>query len=252
MFKPYKYTKKHKSKYIILKFFSRNILVSSFLVTLGVVVLMYKVIVPVGSVYLDKESYVLLVDPVYDNGAVVSNNEFYSNDFQFSELSKYEGENRHFETGDEDIPKHFYLSIPKLGIKDAKIEMNSTNLDPQSSLGHYQGSCLPGDLCNAFFFGHSTFVNPWRKGKDESLDYLSVFSELNKLSYGDEFLIEDKENDKKYRYLVSTTKVQSPDKVDPLEDPSPKGSFRSTATLFTCDPPGTIKNRRSVVGVLVT
>lgn len=56
--------------------------------------------------------------------------------------------------GDED-PAYFYISIPKLGIKNAKVEINSPTLKPDNALGHYTGSALPGEVGNTFVYGHS-------------------------------------------------------------------------------------------------
>ena len=149
----------------------------------------------------------------------------------------------------EDIPDFFYLTIPKLNIENAKVETNSKNLDPRKALGHYNGSCLPDEGCNAFIFGHSSYIgspNHYEEG-----DYTTIFSRLGELEYGDEFQIIYK--GKTYRYVISLTKVQKPEDVNPLGNPIPAsiGKHESTVELFSCTPPGTTKFRLSVVGKLV-
>ena len=148
----------------------------------------------------------------------------------------------------EPHPEFMYISIPKLDIKDAVIEVDSTNMDPKKALGHYKGSCLPGDGCNSFIYGHSTFK--YFKNKYEEGDYTSIFTSLEDLSYGDEFTI--KYRDKEYKYIIDFTRVQNPEEVDPLGSPYPKsiGKHESTVELFTCTPAGSTKYRLSVVGKL--
>ena len=149
----------------------------------------------------------------------------------------------------KDIPNYFYLTIPKLEINQAKVETNSSNLDPTEALGHYNGSCLPDEACNVFIFGHSTFASSPNRYADG--DYKEVFSKLEELEYGDEFQIEYK--GQVYKYIVELTKVQKPENVNPLDEPLPKslGKHESTVELFTCTPSGTTKYRLSVVGKLV-
>jgi len=54
-------------------------------------------------------------------------------DFEFEELANEVGETKVTETvGDA------YLTIPKLGIKNAVVEINSPSMDPKEALGHYE------------------------------------------------------------------------------------------------------------------
>jgi LPXTG-site transpeptidase (sortase) family protein len=163
------------------------------------------------------------------------------NDFEFSELKNTQ------ETamdGNTNIPKYFTLSVPKLGIKDAVIETNSTNLSPESFLGHYKGSALPGQTGNSFIYGHSVlswFFNP--------NNYKTIFSTLDKLQSGDEFVINY--NNKELKYKVETKLVLHPGKVNPLEEFKPRYLNESTVTLMTCYPAGTRAKRLLVNAVLV-
>ena len=132
----------------------------------------------------------------------------------------------------------------QLGIKDAVTETNSLSLSPDLSLGHYRGSGLPGEVGNAFIYGHSVlpcFYNP--------KNYKTIFSTLHQLEIGDEFTIEY--NNKTYTYKVEQKKILKPDEVDPLAGYKPKYLNESTVTLMTCSPPGTKINRLLVNAVLV-
>lgn len=153
------------------------------------------------------------------------------------------------EHSDDTEPEFFYLTVPALEIEDAKVEVNSTNLDPLKAIGHYKGTCLPDEACNSFIFGHSTYKNS--KNRYKQGDYTAIFAHLDELKYGDEFSIKYKGNN--YHYVVELSKVDRPENVDPLDQPLPRslGKHESTVQLFTCTPSGTTKYRLSVVGRLV-
>jgi len=177
------------------------------------------------------------------------------NDFVFEELNPNFNSATHLEPKTrhkDDLPKYFYLTIPKLGIEDAKIEVNSPSLDPREALGHYSGSCLPDEDCNVFIYGHSNYTRSDEADyKYNEGDYSYIFKDLDKLEYGDEFCISFE--GKPYCYIVEMTKVENPKDVNPLEEPMPKslGNHENTVQLFTCTPSGTTKYRLSVVGRLV-
>jgi len=162
-------------------------------------------------------------------------------DFEFAELDTQQTAPNQ-ETNE--IPKFFFLSIPKLGIKDALVETNSLNLSPENSLGHYNGSALPGKPGNAFIYGHS--VLPWFFNPR---NYRTIFSTLGDLQTGDTFSI--KYGGKELEYKIESKELLSPDNVDPLADFKPYYLNESTATLMTCWPAGTKTKRLLVRGVLV-
>ncbi len=148
-------------------------------------------------------------------------------DFEFNEL--------HPETpveSEKEIPEYFYLTIPKLNIKDALVEVNARSLDPKDALGHYPGSGLPGETGNSFIYGHS--VLPWFFNPK---NYKTIFSTLEKLETGDKFHI--KINDENLTYTVTGKETLYPKDVNPLEEIRPKFLNESTVTLMTCVPPGT-------------
>ncbi|HLD51564.1 hypothetical protein A3K34_04205 [candidate division WWE3 bacterium RIFOXYC1_FULL_40_10] len=136
------------------------------------------------------------------------------------------------------------LDIPKLGIANAQIEINSPNLSPDNLLGHYPGSALPGQVGNSFIYGHS--VLPWFYNPR---NYKTIFSTLDKLKPGDTFTI-TKGTDV-YTYKVSYTEVQKPSNVNPLAEFRPKEFNESTMTLMTCWPAGTKSSRLMVRAELI-
>ncbi len=129
-------------------------------------------------------------------------------------------------------PEFFYITIPKLGINKAKVETASTDLNPENSLGHYNGSALPGEVGNAFVYGHSVlpaFYNP--------RNYKTIFSTLDNLEEGDKFQV--MYDDKTLNYVVTSKRSLSPKDVNPLEVLKPDYLNESTMVLMTCTPPGT-------------
>jgi sortase A len=141
-------------------------------------------------------------------------------------------------------PEYFYLSIPKLGIKNALVEANSDNLNPVNSIGHYPGTELPGERGNAFIFGHS--VLPWFFNPK---NYKTIFSTLPELEINDEIIITI--NGKELTYTVESKEELPPDKVQPLGEIKPAYLNESTIVLMTCSPPGTKLKRLLVNAVLV-
>jgi len=147
-------------------------------------------------------------------------------------------------TNNTNVPKYFYLSIPKLKIENALVETNAPGLNPDEALGHYAGSKLPGENGNTFIYGHSVlpvFYNP--------KNYKTIFSTLHLLNAGDKFTIVY--NNKTYDYVVDKKETLSPNYVKPLADIKPKYLNDSTVTLMTCSPPGTKFKRLLVKATLV-
>ena len=107
----------------------------------------------------------------------------------------------------------------------------------QNGIVHYPSTVMPGQTGNAAFFGHSSnnILNP---GK-----YKFAFILLHELQPGDTFYITY--NGKVYIYKVFDRKVVEPSDVGVLDNVS---GHAATATLITCDPPGTALHRLVVVG----
>lgn len=126
--------------------------------------------------------------------------------------------------------KEYFLSIPKLDIKDAKVIINGDDLS--KSLVHYQAQTLPGQYGNSVIFGHSTLPQLYNKK-----DYKTIFTYLPSLEKGD--LIEVKINDITYQYQIYDMFVVNPNEVWVLN----QQKDASYLTLITCVPPGTYLKR---------
>jgi sortase A len=141
-------------------------------------------------------------------------------------------------------PEFFYLTVPKLGIKEAKVEINAETLNPEHALGHYPGTELPGEVGNSFVFGHS--VLPWFYNPQ---NYKTIFSTLGKMEKGDTFFVIY--NNRELTYKVEGVVEVPPSEVDPLAELKPKYLNDSTMVLMTCSPPGTRLRRLMVNAVMV-
>ena len=106
---------------------------------------------------------------------------------------------------------------------------------------HYPTTVLPGQTGNTAFFGHSSnnILNPGH--------YKFVFTLLHELVPGDTFYLTY--GDKVYAYQVFQKEIVSPNDVSVLDNVPGK---TATATLITCDPPGTSINRLVVWGEQVS
>jgi len=133
--------------------------------------------------------------------------------------------------------------IPKINVQIPTVFDNKSlqEEDVQAALErgvtHYPTTALPGQQGNTAFFGHSS-NNIFNKGK-----YKFAFVLLHELVPGDIFyLTYDK---KVYSYKVFDKKIVPPSEVSVLNNVPGK---TATATLITCDPPGTSTNRLVVWG----
>lgn len=134
---------------------------------------------------------------------------------------------------------HYNLSIPKLKIENAIVEIGGNDLE--RSLIHYPGTALPGQFGNVVVFGHSVlpqFYNP--------KNYKTIFSTLPTLKQGDEILVDF--DGVLYRYLVVQMIEVQPKDVSVLEQQY-NGEYLS---LITCVPPGTYLRRLVVRTKLVS
>jgi LPXTG-site transpeptidase (sortase) family protein len=100
---------------------------------------------------------------------------------------------------------------------------------------HYPGTARPGEIGNVFITGHSSYYL-WDPGK-----YKDVFVRLHDLKAGDEFTIFW--NQDIYHYKIKERKVVTPEETSVLKQPHDK----KIATLMTCTPVGTAKNRLVLV-----
>lgn len=133
--------------------------------------------------------------------------------------------------------------IPKINV-EIPVDYNQTSIDEatlqtalESGVVHYPTTVKPGQNGNAAFFGHSS-NNILNKGK-----YKFAFVLLHKLENGDTFYLTY--DGKVYAYKVISKTVVDPSAVGVL---GPVPGQTATATLITCDPPGTSLRRLVVVG----
>lgn len=133
--------------------------------------------------------------------------------------------------------------IPKINVEiPADYSQTSTNENAienalESGVVHYPTTVLPGQVGNAAFFGHSS-NNIFNKGK-----YKFAFVLLHTLQQGDTFYLTY--SGKVYVYKVISRTIVDPGNVGVL---GPVPGQTATATLITCDPPGTSLHRLIVVG----
>jgi sortase A len=135
------------------------------------------------------------------------------------------------------------IIIPKINVQiPVDYSQNTTNENDienglENGIVHYPTTEKPGENGNAAFFGHSS-NNIFNKGK-----YKFAFVLLHELVPGDTFYITSA--DKTYVYKVISKTIVKPTEVSVLDDVP---GHTATATLITCDPPGTSLNRLIVVG----
>jgi len=133
---------------------------------------------------------------------------------------------------------HYQLSIPKLKIDQAVVEIGGNDLGKH--LIQYGGTALPGEYGNVVIFGHSVlpvFYNP--------KDYRSILSLLPTLEKGDEIYIDY--DGIQYKYLVDSYNEVQPTDIEILE----QKFDRQALSLITCVPPGTYLRRGVIRAYLV-
>ena len=132
----------------------------------------------------------------------------------------------------------YSLSIPKIRIDNAAVAVGGTDLS--KSLIQYPGTANPGETGAPVIFGHSIlrqFYNP--------KNYMSIFSTIMTLEYGDEILI--KFDGVNYRYKVVDKIEVKPEDIQILEQKY-NGRYLK---LVTCVPEGTYLRRGVVIAELV-
>lgn len=134
------------------------------------------------------------------------------------------------------------IIIPKINVEIpvvygvGSVEEAAVQKALENGVVHYADTALPGESGNTVIVGHSS-NNIFNRGK-----YKFAFVLLSRLDNKDVFYL-DKEG-KRYTYEVYQKKVVKPTDVSvlaPTAEPA-------TATLITCDPPGSSANRLVVVG----
>lgn len=134
------------------------------------------------------------------------------------------------------------IIIPKINVEIPviydlnTIDENAIQKGLEDGVVHYADTALPGQNGNIAIVGHSS-NNIFNKGK-----YKFAFVLLSKLDNGDTFYIQ--KDGKRYTYQIYKKAIVSPTETSVL-GPAEK---TATATLITCDPPGSSANRLVVVG----
>lgn len=179
------------------------------------------------------------ITPINDNevtslkqaGEVLGNFNFFSNNLRdFLQVNQwFPNAQVNFTSSDIKVD-HYFLSIPKLNIKDALVKVNGDDL--KKSLIHFQAQSLPGEYGTVIIFGHSTLpalYNP--------KDYTTIFTYLPSLDKGDKIII--KVDQAEYEYEIYEMFVVEPEEVSVLKQQK-DGVY---LTLITCVPPGTYWKR---------
>jgi len=140
------------------------------------------------------------------------------------------------------VGKDSKVIIPKINVEipvvydEPSIQEAAVQKALERGVLHYATTPNPGEKGNAVVFGHSS-NNILNSGK-----YKFAFVLLSRLENGDTFMLE--KGGKRYVYKVFDKKVVPPTDLSVIQ----KTAKPATATLITCDPPGTSINRLVVVG----
>lgn len=132
--------------------------------------------------------------------------------------------------------------IPKINVEipvvydEPSIEEKPLQNALERGVVHYATTPSPGEQGNVVVFGHSS-NNIFNNGQ-----YKFAFVLLSRLEEGDVFYLT--KDGKRYTYRVYSSKIVKPTDVGVLG----AADKPSTATLITCDPPGTSLNRLVVTG----
>lgn len=142
-------------------------------------------------------------------------------------------------TVSDPVPK---VIIPKINVEipvvydEPSIEEAAIQSALERGVVHYATTSAPGEQGNVVIFGHSS-NNIFNQGR-----YKFAFVLLSRLEQGDTFYLT--KDGKRYAYRVYQKKIVKPNAVEVMGPTDRAG----TATLITCDPPGTSLNRLVVVG----
>lgn len=145
-------------------------------------------------------------------------------------------------SGDAPISTNPEVIIPKINVEAPVVYGVDTINDAaiakalENGVVHYADTAVPGRNGNIVIVGHSS-SNIFNVGK-----YKFAFVLLSRLNVGDTFFLQ--KDGKRYTYQIYKKEVIKPTNVSVLA-PTDK---LATATLITCDPPGTNLNRMVVVG----
>lgn len=135
------------------------------------------------------------------------------------------------------------IIIPKINVQVPAvytvptIDEEAIQAGLENGIVHYATTSKPGEQGNAVFFGHSS-SNILNRGR-----YKYAFVLLSWLEVNDTFYVQ--KDGIRYVYKIFDKRIIKPTEVSILE---PVAGHTSTATLITCDPPGTNVNRMVLIG----
>ncbi len=140
------------------------------------------------------------------------------------------------QTSPQAEPDHLWIdslniSAPLKYVDEAKESVFQAAL--KDGVVHFPGTALPGQLGNAYYFGHSSDY-PWSGGH-----YKTVFALLPKISTGAEIRITDSQGNL-FTYVVTETKVVAPSDVSVLDQGNNQKKILSIQTSY---PVGTALRR---------
>lgn len=135
-------------------------------------------------------------------------------------------------------PDFYFVTIPSLGITDAKVSFKDEDLTKH--LVHYPQTALPGQLGSPVIFGHSTLPQFYDPKK-----YTAIFSTLPKIKVGADIFVSY--DGIQYTYRVSKTYEVKPNELWVLRQDYAQKSIK----IVTCVPPGTTLRRLIVDAELV-
>jgi len=144
--------------------------------------------------------------------------------------------------GDTSVSSAPEVIIPKINVEIPVIydvnTIDEASVDNalESGVVHYADTAMPGQDGNVVIVGHSS-NNIFNKGR-----YKFAFVLLSRLDNGDTFYLQ--KDGKRYTYQVYKKQIVKPTDVSVLG----AADKPATATLITCDTPGTSINRLVVTG----
>lgn len=137
---------------------------------------------------------------------------------------------------------HYNISIPKVNIKDAIVEIGGEDLS--ENLIQYPGTAYPGQLGSPVVFGHSVLRQFYNPNQDNPRRYISIFSKIMTLKNGDEIIVDF--DGISYRYTVKDKIEVKPEDVHILTQRYNNRELK----LVTCVPEGTYLRRGVVIAQL--
>jgi len=248
VFYPYRYIKKEPGSPKNLNRIKRRF-IGGILTGAGIISTLTFIIAPLSKSYLSDTFRSSIVSAVTED--------FFKESFEIKKLTALDISKKNFKNtkvlGDITVikkeqkkegPSQFYVSIPSLGISKARVDANTTNLDPADALAHILGTEVPGSTGNVFITGHSTFKYLFNPD-----DYKTIFANLDEIQINDLIIIDY--GKEKFRYVVTQKEILKPEDVSLYKENYPSFLNKQTTTLMTCFPPGTTQYRLLVTAELV-